>query len=89
MENGHYSKAATYTDDALALLNRPVPSSSFDLLFGNLYQGARQISHRCITGLLFDRFLFYSRGQMAYASELRRCYLNKTYAKLIIDFCGF
>ena len=77
MENGNYIKAAEHTDEALAILNRPVPNSSFDLLFGNMYQGARQIAHRCVTGLVFDRFLFFSSGQMEYVQELRRCYLNK------------
>jgi len=79
MTGGNYLEAKIKTEEALSLLKRPVPRSNFDLFFGNLYQSGRQIAHRCITGLVMERFLIYSFGQMAYVAELQRAYLNMTY----------
>ena len=76
MSNGNYVKAKRCTEEALSLLRRPVPTSSLDLFFGNLYQGARQLAHRCVVGLVIERFLVFSFGQSAYCAELERAYLN-------------
>jgi tetratricopeptide (TPR) repeat protein len=76
MSNGDYRRAKRCTEEALSLLRRPVPTSAFDLFIGNLYQGARQLAHRCVVGLVVERFLVFSRGQSAYAAELERAYLN-------------
>jgi len=76
MSNGNYMKAQAHTHEALVLLRRPVPTSAFDLFVGNLYQGARQLAHRCVVGLVIERFLLFSLGQAAYCAELERAYLN-------------
>jgi len=37
--NGNFQKANRLTNEALHLLNRAIPKSSFDLIFGIFFQG--------------------------------------------------
>jgi len=74
--NGNYLKANRLTNEALLLLQRPVPNSSFDIFFGIIYQAGRQIAHRVYVGLIVDRFLTRANRQLGYATHLKETYLN-------------
>ena len=74
--NGNYLKANRLTNEALLLLQRPVPNSSFDIFFGIIYQAGRQIAHRVYVGLVVDRLLTRANRQLGYTTQLKETYLN-------------
>ena len=76
LADGNFVKANRLTNEALLLLQRPIPNSSFDIFFGIIYQVGRQVAHRVYVGRFVDRLLLLMNGQVGYATHLKDTYLN-------------